>query len=105
VIRLDPARLVARGPDLAALYVAQEDVAAPIVARAVFAPARDPEVSPVTVPRANARQHDRVATVREQVRFRHCLVRGAKLSYRGNLQFAHRERRLDFLGPRMGHGD
>ena len=35
------ARLVGRRPHLAALDVAQEDVAAPIVARRVLAPARD----------------------------------------------------------------
>ena len=35
------ARLVGRRPDLAALDIAQEDVAAPIVARRVLAPARD----------------------------------------------------------------
>ena len=67
-VGLRAARLVGGGPHLAALDIAQEDVAAPVVARRVLAPARDGPIAPAAVARAGGRQHHRVAAVGQQVR-------------------------------------
>src|SRR5438045_261950 len=58
------ARQMGGGPHRAALDVAQEEVAAPIVARRVLAPAGHGMVLPLAVARSRRRQHYRIAAVR-----------------------------------------
>ena len=69
-VGLDAARLIAGGPDVAAVDVAQEDVGAPVVARRVLAPARDRQIAPAAVAGAGGGQHHGVAAVRQQMRAR-----------------------------------
>ena len=92
-VRLHAARLVAGGPHVPGLHVAQEDVAPPVVAGDVLAPARDAEIAPAAVPGAGARQHHRVPAVREQVHLRRGGVRGAEPPHRRQLEVADRRRR------------
>ena len=80
------ARLVGRRPDLAAGDIAQEDVAAPIVARRVLAPARDGVLAPAAVARAGGRQHHRVAAVGQQMHRRAGRVRVVQAAHDGGLE-------------------
>ena len=75
--------LVGRRPHLAAVDVAQEDVAAPIVARRVLAPARDGMFAPAAVARARGGQHHGVAAVGQQVRGRAGGVRIVQAAHDG----------------------
>ena len=104
-VRFDAARLIARGPQLAALHVAQEHVGAPVVAGDVFAPARDRKIAPAAVSGTGARQHHCIPAVRKQMRLRRGAVRGAEPPHRRELQVADRRCRLDFLRPGMSYRD
>ena len=81
-VRFDAARLVARGPHVAAADIAQKDVGAPVVAGGVFAPARDRQITPSTVAGAGSREHHRVPAVGEQLDLRCRGVRGAQAAHR-----------------------
>ena len=102
-VGLDAARLIARGPHGAAFDVAQEEIAAAIVACRVFAPARDVESAPAAVARACIREHHGVAAIREQMRLRRGCVRREQTAHLRELHDPRRRR--DFLGPRMRHRD
>ena len=104
--RFDAARLVARGPYLAAADIAQKDIGAPIVARGVFAPARNRQIMPSTVAGAGSREHHRVAAVGEQMDLRCRGVRGAQAARpSGSSRSRTAARRLDFLRPRTSGRD
>ena len=49
-VRLDAPGLIAGRPNLTTAHVTQEDVTAPVVARAVLAPARHADIAPAAVP-------------------------------------------------------
>ena len=99
-VGLHAARLVAGRPDGAGPRVPQEQVAAPGVARHVLAPARHGDVAPAAVAGSRGRDHDRVLPVREQVRPRCDVVRGAEATLDGRGDLAHVGRALDLLGSR-----
>ncbi len=98
-VGLDAARLIGRGPHGAALGVAQEKIAAGIVARRVFAPTRYVESAPAAVAGACIGEHHGVAAVREQMRLRRGCVRREQTSHLRELH--HPRRRRDFLGTGM----
>ncbi len=102
---LHGAGLVAGRPGSPAVDVTQQEETSGVVARGVFAPARDRQVVPAAVTRARGRDHDRVAAIREQVRLRRGIVRAAQPSHLGYLQLADARRRAHFLGARMRHRD
>ncbi|KAG1318719.1 hypothetical protein G6F63_015088 [Rhizopus arrhizus] len=62
-------RLIGGGPDVAAVCVAQIAERAPVVAGAVFAPARDGQVPPAAGARAAIGDHHVVAAVGQQLDF------------------------------------
>ncbi len=68
--RLRDRRLIGRRPDFAVLDVAQEDIASPIVAGRILAPARHRHVAPARVAGARHRQHHGEIAVRQQMRAR-----------------------------------
>ena len=76
-------RLVRGRPELAADHVAQIEKRAPVIAGAVFAPARDREVAPAAVAAAGVGHHDMVAAVRQQLHFRRRRVRTDRRQHRG----------------------
>ena len=107
VVRLGfgPAGLMAGRPDLPAFDVAQEHVAAPVVARRVLAPARDAEIPPAAVAGAGCRHHHRIAPVRKQVCLRRRVAGRVQATNFGEWRIVDPRRRPYFLGARVGHGD
>ncbi|MNZ63373.1 hypothetical protein D3C78_815180 [compost metagenome] len=98
------ARLQRRRPHRAALGIAQEDEAAPVVTRGVLAPARHGDVAPAAVARAGRGDHQRIAAIGQQLGDRRATGDGDDAPQRGLFRGAaggdgH------FLGARMGQGD
>ena len=74
LLRFDQGWLIHGGPDGAVVEVAQVAEIAPVIARAVLAPARHGQVFPAAVAAARIAHHDVVAAIRQQLRFRHGAV-------------------------------
>ena len=98
-VRLDAARLIARGPNLAAPDIAQKDIGAPIVAGGVFAPARNSQIAPPAVAGAGRREHHRVTAVGEQVRLRRRSWAERRCRIVGSSRSRDRRAGLDLLHP------
>ncbi len=62
-IGFDSGGLITRRPDLAALHIAKENVAAPAIASGIFTPARDGNIAPAAVARSGCRDHNRVTAI------------------------------------------
>src|ERR1700733_14453756 len=77
-IGLDAARLVTRGPAFARLRVTKKNIAAPLVACDILAPARDCNVAPTAIAGARRGQHHGVPAIRKQMRPRNCTMRSGK---------------------------
>ncbi len=103
--RLDTARLVTGRPDLAAVYIAYEDVRAEVIARHVLAPAGDGKLAPSTVAGSGRRHHHGVSAVGEKVRPRSRVVRRFEAANTRRNDVAHGHGRLDLFGPRTRDGD
>jgi hypothetical protein len=100
-VGFDAARLVRGRPDGAADDVAQENVAARIVARRILAPARDGLAEPPAVSGARGSHHHRIPGVRKKMSLRRDILRGAQPAHFGRLCAAAEPRGRDFLGSRM----
>ncbi len=98
-VGLDAARLIAAGPHSAAFDVAQKDIATGIVACEIFAPTRDAKIAPATEAGAGAREHHRIAPVREQMGLRRRFARRMKSPRFRNLYIADARRGRRLLRP------
>ncbi len=78
VVGLHAGGLEARRPDVAAAHVPEEHVRTPVVAGRVLAPPGHGQVPPAAVAGAGGGEHHRVAPVRQQLRGRRRVVRGAE---------------------------
>ena len=88
-VRVVASGLVGGAPDSAAAGVAHIDVAAPVVAGHIRAPARHGQVVERAGAAARVGQHHAVVPVREQVRVGHRRVRRGELARRGRLGEVH----------------
>src|SRR5689334_24065130 len=61
-------RLVAGRPNVTTANIPEENIGAPVIAGGILAPTRDGQPTPATVTGAGGRQHDRIATVGQQMR-------------------------------------
>ena len=83
-------RLVCRRPEFTGGHIAQVTEAAPVVARAVFAPSGHREVLPATAAATGVGDHDVVTAVRQQLHFRDRRVGSGEYSHRHLRRFLRR---------------
>src|SRR5512139_1805359 len=74
-------RLVRGGPELPAFGVADVAERAPVVAGAVFTPARHRDVLPAAVTASRVRDHHMVSSVRQQLHLRYGSVGGVERAH------------------------
>src|ERR1700674_4236920 len=89
LIRFDSRGLKSGRPHISGLFVAQEDVLAPVIQSEVFAPTRDGQIAPAAVARAGGREHYGIASVGEQLRAWNGIVRRAEAPHQRWDQFKH----------------
>ena len=95
-------RLVRGGPELAACRIADVAERAPVVAGAVFAPARHRDVLPAAVAAARIRDHHVVPAVRQQLHLRNGSVGGAEGPHRHPGGAGSRGQAGELGGARVG---
>ena len=101
--RLTRGGLITRRPHASGVHVAQQQVAARVVARRVFAPAGHRQIVPAAVARSGRRDHHGIAAIRQQMCLRRGVVRTADAPHVRHLQVGDARRGADFLGTRMRH--